>query len=71
MAVRLANGETIHEFETEWRKKNAHSILVSINAQPVIDETGEIIGASNVVRDITEQKYLEEKLKKAMRTINS
>jgi PAS domain S-box-containing protein len=57
---RLRRGERLDHFETVRRCKDGRLIDVSLTISPVRDETGRIIGASKIARDITERKRSEE-----------
>ena len=63
MFQRLKAGEDAIHYETTRLHKDGTPILVSITASPVFNEAGEIKGNSAILRDITEQKRAEEKLK--------
>lgn len=52
--ARIHAGERIEHFETIRRHKDGRLINVSLTISPVRDETGVIIGASKIARDITE-----------------
>ena len=56
---RIAAGETIRHFETERVRKDGTRIWVSVTLSPVRDVTGEIVGASKIVRDISVRRQLE------------
>ncbi len=51
---RLRRGEKIESFETERVRKDGRLIQVSVTSSPVRDESGRVVGASKIVRDITE-----------------
>jgi PAS domain S-box-containing protein len=57
---RIRRGERIEHFETVRRRKDGNSIIVSLTISPVKDAHGNIIGASKIARDITEQKRTQE-----------
>ncbi len=59
---RIRNGETVQDFETVRLRKDGTRVNVSIQAGPVRDERGDVIGATVVVRDISDRKKLEETL---------
>ncbi len=59
---RLRAGEKIDHFETIRLTKNQERIHVSLTVSPVRDETGKIVGAAKIARDITSQKQLEAAL---------
>jgi two-component system cell cycle sensor histidine kinase/response regulator CckA len=60
---RIRQGESVQHFETVRRTKAGHLLEVSITASPIKDAAGAIIGASKVVRDITECKHAETALR--------
>jgi PAS domain S-box-containing protein len=62
---RLRRGERVDHFETIRMTKDGRLISVSVTISPVRDETGRIIGASKIARDITAQKQFEGELKRA------
>ncbi|MFC3075095.1 PAS domain S-box protein [Shinella pollutisoli] len=53
---RLRSGERVDHFETVRRRKDGELVEVSLTVSPVRNEAGEILGASKIARDITEQK---------------
>lgn len=53
---RLTRGERVEHFETVRLARDGRRIDVSLSISPVRDESGAIIGASKVARDITERK---------------
>lgn len=59
---RIRRGERIDHFETMRRRKDGSMVNVSLTVSPVIDESGKIVGASKIARDITEQKRREEQI---------
>lgn len=61
----IARGERFEHFETLRVAKDGRIMDVSITISPIKDETGEIVGASSVARDISTQKKMEEQLRKA------
>jgi len=60
--TRLRRGERIDHFETVRRRKDGSSIIVSLTVSPVKDAHGNIVGASKIARDITEQKRTLEQI---------
>lgn len=61
----LANiraGKRIDHFQTVRIRKNGERFDVSVTISPVKDESGKIIGAAKILRDITQQKKLEASL---------
>jgi two-component system CheB/CheR fusion protein len=61
--ARMRRGERVEAFETERVAKDGRRISVSLTVSPIKDGQGEIIGASEVARDITQQKRAEEALR--------
>jgi len=59
----IGRGDRIRHFETERLKKNGERIEVALTISPVRDETGKIIGAAKIARDITQQKKTEHALR--------
>lgn len=60
----LKAGQRIEHFETERVRSDGRRITVSLTISPIKDDSGNVIGASKIVRDITEQKRLEDNLRK-------
>jgi PAS domain S-box-containing protein len=60
--ARLRRGERVDHYETVRVCKDGRRIDVSLTISPIKDETGKIIGASKIARDITEQKHAIAKL---------
>ncbi len=67
--AKLRRGERINHFETVRLAKDAREIQLSVTISPIRDESRKIIGASNVARDITNQKKLEAKLRRTNREL--
>lgn len=57
---RIQKGEQVSHFETVRLCKNGAEIDVSVTISPIWDSSGNIIGASTIARDITEQKKSSE-----------
>jgi len=62
---KIRRGERIQHFETVRVRKDGKRLYVSLTISPVKDADGRIIGASKIVRDITELKRTEEGLRRA------
>lgn len=56
-------GLSVDHYETRRIKKDGTLIDASITISPIFDSNGKIVGASKILRDITEQKLAERKLK--------
>ena len=61
--AQLQRGERVENFETVRRRKDGREIRVSVTISPVRDETGRVIGASKIARDVTEEKCTEAALR--------
>jgi PAS domain S-box-containing protein len=59
LLARIASGARISYYETVRLRKDGTPVEVSLQAFPVRDSSGTIIGAAAVTRDITEKKRLE------------
>jgi PAS domain S-box-containing protein len=59
---RVHTGERVEHFETVRQRKDGSSVNVSLTVSP-ISESEKIIGASKIVRDITERKRAEDALR--------
>ncbi|HKP46701.1 MAG TPA: PAS domain S-box protein [Pyrinomonadaceae bacterium] len=63
---RIGRGERIEHFETTRRRKDGSLLEVSLTISPIRNEQGQVIGASKIARDITENKRAQEQLKRAL-----
>jgi PAS domain S-box-containing protein len=60
--ARIRRGGRVDHFETVRSRKDGESIAVSLTISPVRNLKGEIVGASKIARDITEQKRSRERI---------
>ena len=60
----LKAGQRVEHFETERRRSDGQRILVSLTISPIKDAAGKVVGASKIVRDITERKLAETERQK-------
>ena len=60
---RIRIGERIEQFETLRRHKNGREIPVSLTVSPIFGPDGKIVGASKIVRDVTERQRAAETLR--------
>ena len=58
--ARLRRGERIHHYETIRVAKDGRRVDMSVTVSPLRDESGTVIGASKVGRDISERKQAEK-----------
>jgi len=61
--ARLRRGERVDHFETVRRRKDGSLLDISLTISPVKDQSGTIIGASKIARDITERKRADYAIK--------
>ena len=64
---KVRRGETIEHFETVRVCKDGKRIDVSVTISPLRDDSGKVIGASKIARDITGFKRLEEQLRQSQK----
>jgi PAS domain S-box-containing protein len=57
---RIRRGERIQQLESVNLTKDGRRIDVALTVSPMLDRTGQVIGASTIARDITERKQLEQ-----------
>jgi len=58
---RLRQGERVLRYETVYFRKDGTALNVSLAVWPIKDETGNVIGASKIARDITERIRTERR----------
>jgi PAS domain S-box-containing protein len=61
--ARMRRGEPVAHFETVRRRKGGSLVDVSLTISPIRDRAGIIVGASKIMRDITERKHYIEQLR--------
>ena len=61
----MKQGRTVNQCETSRRRKDGSLVAVSITLSPINDSQGQIVGASAIVRDITERKLVETRLRES------
>jgi PAS domain S-box-containing protein len=57
---KINRGEAVVHYETVRRRKNGENINVSLTMSPLRDDSGSIIGASAIARDITERERVRK-----------
>jgi PAS domain S-box-containing protein len=71
MVQRSLADEPVENFETVRAAKGGRRIDVSLSIRPVKSESGVIVGVAKITRDITEQKFAEEKFRLAVESCPS
>ncbi|MGD0503737.1 MAG: PAS domain S-box protein [Steroidobacteraceae bacterium] len=61
--TQIRNGQPVAHFETVRRRKDGTLVDVSLTISPIRDRVGAIVGASKIMRDITERKQYVEQLR--------
>jgi PAS domain S-box-containing protein len=57
---RIRRGERVEHYETVRQRKSGELIDISLSVSPLMDETGKIVGASKIARDITATRHAQE-----------
>jgi PAS domain S-box-containing protein len=64
---RIRAGLAVEHFETVRRRKDGSPVDISLTVSPIRTASGEVVGASKIARDITEQRRLREIAEEASR----
>jgi PAS domain S-box-containing protein len=59
---RIRGGDRVEHFETVRQRKDGGLVEISLTVSPVKDEKGNVVGASKIARDISEQKQAQHLL---------
>src|SRR5262249_5503102 len=59
---RIRRGERVEHFETVRQRKDGQLVNISLTVSPIFDNSGKIVGASKIARDITDRKHREEQI---------
>jgi two-component system, LuxR family, sensor kinase FixL len=63
LLARIARGEYVDRYETVRWHKDGRIISVSVTISPIRDASGAIIGASKIIRDLTERETQERRVR--------
>jgi PAS domain S-box-containing protein len=66
----LRRGERIDHYETIRRRKDGRLINISVTVSPLRGPNGEILGASKIARDITEQKRAQDEVQRSQKLLS-
>jgi PAS domain S-box-containing protein len=69
--ARIARGESVNHYETVRLRKDGRRLDVSVTVSPILNEAGQVTGASKVARDITQRKQAERALRKSQEQLLS
>lgn len=68
---KMRRGERIEHFETVRVTKDGRRLNVSLSISPVRDASGKVMGASKIVRDLTQRTRMEHSLMQAEKLTSS
>jgi PAS domain S-box-containing protein len=60
---KIGDGDHIRHYETVRLTKDGRILDISLTVSPIIDESGKVIGASSIARDISARKKAEDALR--------
>jgi PAS domain S-box-containing protein len=63
--AQLRRGQRLERYETERLHKDGRRLRISLTVSPVLDDSGNIIGAAKVAHDVTALRQHEAQLKQA------
>ncbi len=66
---RIRRGESIKHYETIRRRKDGTEIVVALTLSPIRDALGQVIGASQIARDVTAQQRADREVKRLNREL--
>ena len=69
--ARLRAGKRIDHYDTVRRRSDGQLINVSLTISPLKDDAGQVIGASKIVRDVTDRKRVEAERQKFVTLVES
>jgi signal transduction histidine kinase len=62
MVQRIQQGEHVRHYETVRRRKDGTEVVVDLSISPICDTAGRVVGASNIARDISDRKRIQEQI---------
>jgi PAS domain S-box-containing protein len=71
IVVRLSAGEQIEHFETERVRRDGERVFVSLTISPIRDNSGRVVGASKIARDVTRERLAEVERNKLVRVVEN
>jgi PAS domain S-box-containing protein len=69
--VSLKAGRRINHFETERIRADGARIWVSLTVSPIADETGTVVAASKIVRDVTPRVHAEAERERFVKVLEN
>jgi PAS domain S-box-containing protein len=67
----LKAGRRVDHFETERARADGTRIWVSLTISPIVDETGAVVAASKIVRDVTARKAAEAERERLLKVLEN
>jgi PAS domain S-box-containing protein len=67
---KIRRGERVEHFETQRQRKDGSLVDISLTVSPIYDDSGRVIGASKIARDISERRRADERLRLLMRELD-
>jgi PAS domain S-box-containing protein len=59
--ARIRRGERLEHYETVRQRKDGKRIQIALTVSPILDATGQVVGASKIARDISLRRQAEER----------
>jgi PAS domain S-box-containing protein len=57
--AKIRAGDRVDHYETIRQRKDGQRIAISLTVSPIFDDSGRVVGASKIARDVTERQRLE------------
>ena len=65
----ISKGERIQHYETVRRHKDGRQVAISLTVSPIRGDSGQVVGASKIARDITDRQRAEAELRRLNETL--
>lgn len=65
----ISKGERIRHYETVRRHKDGRQVAISLTVSPIRGDSGHVVGASKIARDITDRQRGEAELRRLNETL--
>jgi PAS domain S-box-containing protein len=65
----IKRGERVAPYETVRRHKDGRHVPILVTVSPIKNESGQIIGATKIARDVTERKQSEERFRSIFNSV--
>ena len=65
----ISKGERIQHYETVRRHKDGRQVAISLTVSPIRGDSGHVVGASKIARDITDRQRAEAELRRLNETL--